>query len=232
MIYPSIVNPLRWTIEEKAKREIYKCQHRHSGITHPVCYNEAYNIKERVVCVDIEAGGLKADYEILYAWCIKPLKGEIISAMLSESDLKRGQFDRRIVKEFIKEIWNYDRVIAHYGFDYHFDIPFIRSRALTLGLGEDFPGYGMMWRTDVWSIAKAKMALSSNRQGKLGWFLHGKDIKTYLDANVWRNFRYLRGNERKLAADKIMKHCKNDVMQLEQNYLAVRKFIKERRVSW
>ena len=70
-MFKSELIPLRLTEELKEQRKAWKCQHGHTGISHPNCYIKEHNLKERKGCLDIEAGGLKADFDIMLSWAIK-----------------------------------------------------------------------------------------------------------------------------------------------------------------
>jgi len=83
--------------------------------------------------------------------------------------------------------------------------------------------------TDTWAIAKAKLCLSSNRQGVVTETVGKghKNIKTRIDPNMWLGA--LQG--RKEALEYIVDHNIKDCYQLEDNYLAIRPFVREGRRS-
>jgi uncharacterized protein YprB with RNaseH-like and TPR domain len=196
-----------------------KCKHGHTFLEHYACYmNEEMHNDERVGFLDIESSGLKANFAIMLSYCIK-VRGEdkIYCDWFNEKDLKNGQ-DRRIVKNCIRDLGNFDRVIGHYS--KRFDIPFLRTRALMLGI--DFPQFGELYHTDVWDIAKRKLCLSSNRQGVIAEAINEDFSKTRISHNYW--LPALQGDKK--ALEYIVDHNKRDVVQLEKNYEKLRVFSK------
>ncbi len=197
----------------------HKCKHGHTFLEHYACYmNEEMHNNERVGFFDIETSGLQANFAILLSYCIK-VRGEdkIYYDTFNEKDLRNGQ-DYRIVKNCIKDLQNFDRVIGHYS--KRFDIPFLRTRALMLGI--DFPQFGEMYHTDVWDIAKRKLKLSSNRQGVIAESINEDFSKTRITHKHW--LPALQGD--KHALEYILDHNKKDVIQLEKNYEKLKSFAK------
>jgi uncharacterized protein YprB with RNaseH-like and TPR domain len=196
-----------------------KCKHGHTFLEHYACYmNEEMHNDERVGFIDIESSGLKANFAIMLTYCLK-VRGEdkVYSDYLTEKDAQNG-LDERIVKNCIRDLKNFDRVIGHYS--KRFDIPFLRTRALMLGI--DFPQFGELYHTDVWDIAKRKLCLSSNRQGVIAESINNDDSKTRIEPKYW--IRALQG--KKDAIDYILDHNMKDVVQCERNYERIRVFAK------
>ena len=230
----SRIVPLRWTQEEIEARKEFKCeQHSHNGINHPRCFNREMGIEERKGCIDIEAGALDADFDIMLSWALKTVgKDEVKFDHLNVSDFKKGEYDARLVATCVKAMWGYDRLIGHYIGPNRFDIPFIRSRYLWLksrGLykGEPFPKHGEMWITDTYSMAKRLLKITSRRQDSVANTIQGKDIKTRIDKDYWMAIKYGNPQARKEAIEYIRDHNQRDVEQLEQNYLTMLPYVKE-----
>lgn len=226
----SLINPLRWSWAEQMKRKTWVCSHRHSGLTHPKCYNEAHNIQERVGCLDIETGGLDAGFDLVFCWFIKTSgKNEIWYDCITLDDLKKGYRDKRILENLINTLWNYDRIVTHYGSNYRFDIPFVRTRCIRQGI--EFPTYGYLWLSDTYTMAKKLLCLKSNRQGRVAGAILGKDIKTKMTDNHWLAVKYGTIKEKKAALEYIKGHCEADVIQLDENYLKLEPFMRRVRTS-
>lgn len=213
------IQPIFWTSQEIARRLKFKCEHRHNGLLHAKCYNTAHGLERRVGFLDIEASNLKANFGIILCWCIKPAgQEETISDVITKTDLTSGVTDGRIVESCIKTMRQFDTLIGHYSSRY--DFPFIRTRALMLGL--DFPSYGEIQQIDTYDMAKRTLCLHSNRQAVIAEALNGKTEKTSLDFHYW--IEGLQGNKK--ALEYILNHCKHDVNDLEKDYNKLAKFVK------
>lgn len=235
--YPDEVIPCRWTDKMKEARAKYRCVHGHSGLAHPNCYLRENGIEERKGCLDIEAGGLKADFDIVLSWAIKTVnKDEIVYDYITKEDLDSEKYDARLIATIVENMWNFTRIITHYGSNFRFDLPFVRARYLWLkarGLydGPDFPGYGDMYVTDTYAMARKLLAISSRRQGSVGSVCQGEDIKTSIDRDYWMTIKYGTTRQRKAAIEYIVDHNTKDCIQLEGNYLAMLPFVRETRTS-
>lgn len=233
----SKINPRRWSDREIQARKNWHCdKHGHSGITHPKCYNTAHSIVERKGCFDIEAGALVADFDIMLSWSLKKIRGATAYDYLTHEDIVTGVYDKHIVESLVRELWKYDRIITHYGNNARFDIPFVRTRYLWLnarGLyeGPDFPGYGQLWQSDTFTMAKQKTALSSRRQDSIASTILAKDVKTKIEKDYWMAVKYGSIADRQKAIRYIVRHNLFDVEQLEDNYLMLLPFVLERRTS-
>lgn len=215
-------------VEKLSKQEIImlskkRCKHGHSYLEHYSCYKTEHGGEERIGFFDIEASNLKANFGIMLSYCIKDSKsGEIFCDVITEKDLRNG-LDKRIVTHCIEDMRKFDRLVGHYSTKY--DIPFVRTRALTLGL--DFPTIGEINHTDTYYMAKRLLCLNSNRQGVVAEALTGEDIKTRIDPNRW--IHALRGDKK--ALDYILDHNKKDTIQLEKNYNILVKFTRNLKKS-
>jgi uncharacterized protein YprB with RNaseH-like and TPR domain len=183
---------------------------------------------ERTAIVDIEASNLKADFGVVICYALLDLNTEkITSRIVSKGELydKKHQPDYGVMKDFCRDVREYDRLIGFYSSDGKFDIPFLRSRAVSQDL--DFPGYGECAMEDVWPIIKYKFALSSNRLVNASRFLVGASMKTNWFATYW--IRAIQGD--KTALSYIMDHCEKDVKDLKALYLKVYKFKRHSNTS-
>ena len=235
-MYDDII-PVRYSPKMQIKRQGWRCEHRQTGLKHPNCFNKEYNIQEKKAALDIECGALDADFDIILSWSIKTIgKNELWFDHITKKDLSSGQYDSRIVQTIIETMWRYSRIITHYGNAGRFDIPFLRARYLWLKArnlykGPDFPGYGYMYQSDTYSMAKRCLKISSRRQGSVANTILGEDIKTKIDKNYWMAVKYGNDKQRKEALKYILDHNHKDCEQLEGNYLALKPFIRETRTS-
>ncbi len=202
-------------------------EHGHRFISHMNCYMQEEQVPQRVAGVDIEASGLDADFAVMLCWCVKPVGEKIISDVLTLEDIDRGKQDERIVESLVDELVKYDRIFTHYGT--YFDVPFIRTRALVHKLY--FPGYGALYHTDVWMMAKKKLKIHSNRQDSVSQTLTNKSDKTKIHPDIWLKAQFGTKKERKEALKYIQEHCRIDVEELEENYLALLPYVHQTNTS-
>ncbi len=207
----------------------FRCEHRHTAETHPACYIKSDNCKtERIIAYDLETSNLHADFGIILSWCAQSIfTGEVYSDTLTLEDIKLGILDKRIVKSCVDLLQTYDRWVGQ--FSTYFDNPFLRTRAVKWGLS--FPVAGEVWHTDVWAIAKRKLKLHSNRQGSIAETVLGHDVKTRIHPDIWTKVQFGSDKARVEALAYVLDHNKKDTAQLVENYLALRRFVREGKTS-
>lgn len=233
LAHPDEIIEARWTPGMVAARSKYRCVHSHSGLSHKNCYVKELGIKERKGGLDIECGALNADFDICLSWAIKDIGGSVINYdHITMEDLDKGIFDARIIESCVSMMWNYTRLVTHYGSNFRFDIPFLRARYLWLkarGLykGERFPGNGEMYVSDTFAFAKKLLKISSRRQDNIAYVVQNKDIKTRIDKNHWLAIKHGSHKQKQEAIKYIVEHNIADVGQLEENYFALLPFIRE-----
>jgi uncharacterized protein YprB with RNaseH-like and TPR domain len=188
----------------------HKCEHGHNYLSHYNCYLKNKPEGERIGHLDIEASNLDADYGIMLSYSIKShKKDKIYKDVITKKDLN-NDLDKRIVQNCINDMLKFDRLVTFYGTK--FDLPFIRSRALILGI--DFPNYQSILHTDMYYYARHKLKLSSNRLENVSRNLVGETNKTRIDSKNW--IGALQGNKKCL--DYILNHNIKDVIDLEKVY--------------
>lgn len=187
-----------------------KCKHRHNYVRHFNCFIKDYDIKERILFVDIETSNLKANFGIVLCWCGLTENNILYQDWLTKKDVLSGNEDKRLVSTCIDTMQSFDRVVGHYST--YFDIPFLRTRALIHGLA--YPEVGTLYHTDVWRMAKTKLCLHSNRQDVVAESLYGKTVKTRISHPHWR--QAMMGNEE--SCMEVLDHCQHDVADLKKNY--------------
>ena len=189
----------------------HMCKHGHRYLNHYQCYLNEKGQEEKVGFIDIETSNLKANFGIIFSYCIKEHgKNVFLEKSITKDDLQKGILDRDLVKQCIVDMQKFHRLVGHYSS--RFDIPYLRTRALYWKL--DFPKYGEILHTDVWKIARNVLCLSSNRQGVIAETILGHSGKTRIDPKHW--IMALQGDPDALAY--IVKHNKIDAKELEKNY--------------
>jgi uncharacterized protein YprB with RNaseH-like and TPR domain len=205
-------------VHRMKKKEIvwlstHRCKHGHDFLEHYSCYLAENPDKERIGFLDLECSNLHASFGIILCFSLKT-KGEdkIYRRVVTASDL-RTCLDEKVVRQCIKNMGNFDRIVTFYGTK--FDIPFLRTRAISLGV--PFPEYGTMLHKDVYYIARAKLRLHSNRLDSVCNTLFGSTEKTRIEPDKW--IKALMGDAKSLVY--IQDHCDKDVTELEKVYNAL-----------
>lgn len=207
----------------------HKCKHRHSYLDHTACYIKDNPSMEKLAYYDIEATDLVANFGVMLSWCIKPAgKSKILFDVITKRDLdntKDGDEDRRIVESCVKALSQFDIIVTHYGSDWRYDMPFIRTRAVAMDI--PFLAYGTIKQVDTFPILKSKFRLRSNRQEAAVRCLVGKTEKNHIDEKVWR--RAGRGDKK--ALNYVLDHNKRDVRDLERLYQKIEPYSSGRKVK-
>jgi len=218
--------------DELILRSRWKCVHGHNGIDHPNCFDQARGLSERIGFLDIEAEDLKADYGIMFSYYIKVAgKNKFYYDYLTAKDIKKYSFkgngvaveDTRLVRNLVRDLRNFDRVITHFGSVY--DLSFIRTRAVICGV--DFPEFGELYQTDTWRILKSKFRLSRNSLENGTLKLLGATNKNHL--SLMMKHAMLRGE--KWAISYLLEHNKRDVIDTERLYNSIQKFVRKTKSS-
>jgi len=180
--------------------------------------------EERIGFFDIEATHLKASIGQMISWAMKPLgKTENFAGWTRKEAIDWDKMDRRIMKELIEELKEYDLIVSYFGTG--FDLKFIRTRAMILQL-KDFPTFGQLKHYDVYYSVKNKMALHSNRLAVATQTL-GIEGKTPLPPEVWGPGRLGYPEAMKL----IEEHNRMDVKILEELYKEILPYVQVIRKS-
>jgi len=201
----------------------HRCQHGNRYIEHLHCYAREHSDNSKIGFIDIESSGLKADFAIVICYCILDLHtNEMLSRIITKKELFDDGHDpdHALLKQCVKDMRKFDRLIGYYSGDYRFDIPFLRARAISQNI--TFPEYGSIYFEDVYSVMKSKIAISSRRLENSSRFLMGESSKTHWAAKHW--IRSLQGKQDSL--DYILDHCKRDVHDLKKLYLKLYPFTK------
>lgn len=201
------VNPFNMKKAELVKYMTGRCKHRHRYIEHPNCFIKETNKEIKIGYLDIETTDLVADIGIMLTWVIKTKgKNQYYCGRIKKEEIFNEEFDKRICKDLIDALDNYDVIITYYGTK--FDIPFMRTRCLAWNL--PFVTFGYLKHKDVYYMVKRLLKLHrSSLEAATKFFgIHGKD---HVEVDVWRKARY--GN--KSALDYVFNHNVKDVEILE-----------------
>jgi uncharacterized protein YprB with RNaseH-like and TPR domain len=200
----------------------HKCQHHHTYLSHPKCYQEEQ--PQRIGFLDLECSHLSADIGIILSWAILRDEDDVIlrdcitlsDIMKSDKDLfndkvvHKGTEDKRIVHSLMDALKDFDRIVGYYSTG--FDVPFARTRSVITG--EDFPDYGTIYHSDAYYTVKFKFKLLSNKQENAARALLGTTEKTRISWPLWR--AAARGNKK--ALEYVVEHNDADVRDLKRVY--------------
>jgi len=159
--------------------------------------------------LDIEAGGLKANFDAMYCWSIKPRGDDkITSAVIGSWSLKS---EKVLVAKLCRALKKFDRIITYNGTLY--DIPFIRTRALRHGL--EFPEYMALYHHDLYFVARGRLSAHRKSLAAVAGVL-GVSGKLDLDPRDWEAAQFGSTKSGRAALRRILEHNKQDVRVLEE----------------
>jgi len=195
------------------------CKHGHTYLQHPNCYLKEKNKEKKIGFLDIESGGLNANWDYMLTWCIKTAgKEEYKYGVIKQKEIFDYSFDKRIIKELIEALKKYDMIITYYGTN--FDIPFIRTRAMSHKL--KFLGFGSIQHKDVYYMVKNKMRLHKCSLDSACAAL-GIKGKNHIKGNFWLKAKI--GNAK--ALQYVLDHNKKDCIILEKLYNKIKEYVKD-----
>lgn len=207
----------------------HRCRHGHRYLNHYACFQTEQHPQPKLGFFDIETFGLDAAFGIAMSYSIKPLgEDDILGDVMTLADIRRsraGDEDRRLVTACIRDMQKFDTLVTHYGNDWRFDVPFIRTRAVSMGI--PFPYYGTIRQLDTYPVLKSKFRLPSNRQEAACRTLLGATEKNHIDGHVWR--AAMRGDPKALSY--VADHNRRDVRDLERLYLTIEAYSGRRPAS-
>ena len=213
------------------------CRHGHSFLSHPSCaYKEEVVlttskgrklvIKEKIGFLDIETFtfNFKADMGFMMTYCIKDLDGKVHTNCITPKECMLSKDnDKRLMKDLIKDLKRYTRVIGH--FSTLFDIPFVRTRAVYYGM--DFPIYKEIYHSDTFFLLKGKFSLRSKSLANACKFF-GIEAKGHrFDFQLWYNAA--KGDKK--ALKHVLDHNIEDVISTQELWKKIRLFSMETKRS-
>lgn len=128
------------------------------------------------------------------------------------------QCDKKLLQSFIKIVNEADELVGHNGDK--FDLAWVRTRCLFHGI-DMFPKYTTI---DTLKVARSKFKFNSNRLDYIGKFL-GICQKIKTDFDLWKDITL---KNDKVAMDKMIKYCKQDVILLEKVHKALSNHIESK----
>lgn len=222
-------NPTRTytLLKPLTKQQILKyanilCEHGHSLISHTACLEKELNWHERIGFLDIETSGLNANYGLVMTYCILSNDSDkMLEGWLTDKDFQRKDlnYDKRLIENCVADMAQFDRLIVYWGKDRRHDIPFLRTRALTMDV--NFPIYHEQIVNDLYDVVKNKMRLGRNGLQSACTALgiesktHPISPKVWLSATIGRN---------KAAMKYILEHNREDVFSTRELWRRLNQF--------
>lgn len=165
-----------------------------------------------IACFDIEATGLRGDYNSVIIVSVKPVGQKVVS-------FKVGQpgNDKKVVREASDFLASLDCWVTYYGKG--FDVPMLNTRLLKWGL----PPIPKRPHIDLYYTLKSNLLTARRSQGHLLSWLETPEEKMTVGADMWNQIIY--------DFDKAMKvmqqRCESDCEGLEALYQKTKHLIKE-----
>lgn len=203
---------MRPNIHLMLKKDIIKydtgrCKHHHTYAEHPACWWAEQGKQPRVGYIDIETSNFDANYGIIITYCIyDDENNEIIEYCIDINDVRKGDFDKNLCKQLIKDMLKFD-VLKGY-FSTGFDIPFIRSRCLKWNL--EFPIYKTIDHKDIYYMVKRLLKLNNNKLETATRFLEIPG-KNHVSGERWLRALMCDGEIQRRAMEYILLHNRKDV---------------------
>ena len=207
----------RLTKKEILELANWKCPHQHNGLEHYSCWVKYGSLNQRVGFFDIETTNLAANFGIMLSYCIKEAgKKEFYGRALTSTEVL-DKLDERLVKDCIRDLEQFDTIVGYYSTK--FDIPFVRTRALSYKI--DFPFFGSIKHIDCYYMARNKLRLHRNRLENVCDLL-GVKGKNHIKPMYW--IKALQGDGASLRY--IYDHNRRDVVILEKAYDVLKDYTK------
>ena len=175
-------------------------------------YLDLVEATSKLVFVDIEASGLRGDYNSVLCVSFKPYGKPPYSVAV-----KQAGNDQKVVREAKEELEQYSAWCGY--FSKGFDIPMLNTRLLKWGINPILkrPHIDMYW------LLKSNILPARRSQGHLLSWLETPEEKMTVSADVWN--RILANT--KLEMPIMIARCESDVAGLEALYKRTRHLISD-----
>lgn len=181
--------------------------------------------------LDIETSNLNADFGFVLCIVCKSYHGKTKIFRIDDYPewVDARYNDKPMIDELVKHLNTFDGVITYFG--RWFDIPFLNSELSAYGL----PEIRDMFHIDLHDYVKKYLKLHNNRLQTVieyyNTFAEGRkkiESKTHINSIAYR--QAVTGD--KAGIDKIVDHCKRDVVALEQCYDVLKSKIRSIRRNY
>jgi uncharacterized protein YprB with RNaseH-like and TPR domain len=166
----------------------------------------------RLVFFDIEATGLRGDYNSVLVVSIKPYGKRPISFSVSQPG-----HDQKVVREAKDCLESFSCWCGYYSKGY--DIPMLNTRLLRWKL----PAIEKRPHIDLYYSLKANILTARRSQGHILSWLGTEQQKMTVSAEVWNKIL----SDPKMNMPEMVKRCESDCSGLEALYKRTRRVIRE-----
>ena len=169
--------------------------------------------KANKICFfDIEATGLRGDYNSVLVVSIKPFQGDPISF-----SIKQPGNDKKVVREAAEALNQFDCWVTYYGKG--FDVPMLNTRLLKW----NFDPLPRKHHIDLYYTAKAHLLTARRSQGHLLSWLEAPEQKMTVGADVWNQI--LNNTEETMKV--MLERCESDVIGLQHLYARLSHLVRD-----
>lgn len=162
---------------------------------------------------DIEATGLRGDYNSVLVASIKPFKGKPVTFKIAQA----GN-DKAVVRETKEWLEGFDCWVTYYGKG--FDIPMLNTRLLKWG----YKPIEKRFHLDMYYTLKANLLTARRSQAHILRWLNGPEQKMDVGADVWNE---IVADPTGPAMKTMIKRCESDVEGLQGLYERTRHVVRE-----
>jgi hypothetical protein len=166
----------------------------------------------KIACIDIEATGLRGDYNSVLCVSIKPYGKKPYTFKVVQA----GN-DQKVVRDAKAALEDYSCWVTYYGKG--FDIPMLNTRLLRWKQNP----IDKRPHIDMYYTLKYNVLTARKSQGHLLSWLEGPDQKMSVSAEVWN--RILSDTEAEMGT--MVKRCESDTIGLESLYKKARHLVRE-----
>lgn len=162
---------------------------------------------------DIEATGLRGDYNSVLVASVKPFRGKAVTFRVNQAGNDKG-----IVLDLKRHLEGYGCWVTYYGKG--FDVPMVNTRLLKWG----YPPIEKRFHLDMYYTLKANLLTARRSQGHLLSWLNVPEQKMTVGADEWNA---VIENPNGPAMKTMIKRCESDVEGLQALYQRTRHVIRE-----
>jgi len=178
----------------------------------PQTYLDLAEKTGQLVFFDIEATGLKGDYNSTLVVSFKPYGKRPYSL-----SIKAVGNDQRVVREAKEELEKYHCWCSYYGKGY--DIPMLNTRLLKWGLQPIVSKHHI----DMYFVLKSHTVMARRSMGQVAGLLGTPEQKMGVSPNVWSEMGFKVDEH----MPQMIKRCESDCSVLEDVYKRTRHLIKD-----
>lgn len=167
----------------------------------------------RLCFFDLEATGLRGDYNSVLVGSIKPFKGDPVTFRV-----KQPGNDQKVVRDVKAELEKYTVICGYYSKG--FDLPMLNTRLLKWKQ----PPVKKLLHIDMYYSLKYNLLTARRSQGHLLSWLETPEEKMTVGADMWNS---ILGDPQGEPMKVMVARCESDVRGLQALYERTRHLIKE-----